>query len=804
MLKKLLTSIALVIPILIIFRNLFFGNLATWGDAPHFYREEIKELISEPPAWNHRAGSFGGVNTFIFIWPVMFLYGLIGNNDLAIRILFYFTSIILSGLGSYFLVRYLKLSKIVQFFSVLIYLLNTYYMLLIDGGQVGVALAYGFFPLTLLFLKKFLDTPMIKSFVFSLLFLVLLSIADPRIAAISILTIFLWQILEKKFRSLIYLVPLIVSWLGVGMYWLMPFIGSMATGQNSMGTVIKWYNPMFLFSPHWPENLFGKITSPPIYFALIPLLIFASRSYMFIVLFSIFAFSSLGLIPFDKIPFGFAFRDSTKFFIPLVLFAGILIGKTLEKKSFILQLITYIYLLFLIAPAIMGRMNFVLSGRQEPKDFEKIYQNLKSETGFFRTVWFPEKRPLAFMIEEKPAVDARDLARFWPFANINASEDPYNFLNDENFVEWFRILGVKYLILSDNPREITKSIENKKNWETILGLIDSNKNLSRVDWGTKIPIYKVENTYPRFYMADKMFAAVGSQLDTNRHPLTPVIYFEDGKWDPRVLSEKDSNSVEILLNGSEKIDLAMSFLQKHFLSSKEAEKNEWANYSPAEYLKYKYELLIRGVKFNDFDYQKGIAFSSIKGEKMKFVFKVPFDGEYVLALRKTNFEDQNLSWSREIKSLAKGNFEYEVVNDSGFEILNTIALVPKKEFEEALALSESYISSFGVIEENLEEIEIERLEVKKLRTLRYGFENQRKNFWVIFNEGFNSGWKLKRGKDYFESVPVFSMVNAFYVKNDWRDLSIDFVGQEKVRFGIYWSIVSVMVLAIICLMKSKV
>ena len=164
MIRKLVISIALILPALFVFKSLFFPGPLAWGDAPHFYPEEIRQLVGEPLAWDSRGNSFGGINSLIFIWPLMFIYGLIGNNDLAVRILFYFPSIMLAGLGIYFLTRYLKFAPVVSFFSVLVYLINTYYLLLIDGGQAGVALAYGLFPLILLFLRKFLDGPNLKSF----------------------------------------------------------------------------------------------------------------------------------------------------------------------------------------------------------------------------------------------------------------------------------------------------------------------------------------------------------------------------------------------------------------------------------------------------------------------------------------------------------------------------------------------------------------------------------------------------------------------------------------------------------------
>ena len=61
-----------------------------------------------------------------------------------------------NALGQVLLARYLKLGKVAQFFSSLIFVFNTYYLILVDGGQVGIALSYGLSPLIFLFLKNIL------------------------------------------------------------------------------------------------------------------------------------------------------------------------------------------------------------------------------------------------------------------------------------------------------------------------------------------------------------------------------------------------------------------------------------------------------------------------------------------------------------------------------------------------------------------------------------------------------------------------------------------------------------------------
>ncbi len=146
--KKILWILALFVAILVVFQAFFKVGPLAWGDAPFFYPHGLKELITEPLAWTNRGIDFGGINLLVWLSPLTILYGILGSllklgNDLTIRILFYFPAVIFSVIGIYSLTRYLKFSRTVSFFASLVYVLNTYFLLVVDGGQVGFALAYG-------------------------------------------------------------------------------------------------------------------------------------------------------------------------------------------------------------------------------------------------------------------------------------------------------------------------------------------------------------------------------------------------------------------------------------------------------------------------------------------------------------------------------------------------------------------------------------------------------------------------------------------------------------------------------------
>lgn len=741
-----------IIPAVLVFRNLFLPGILWGGDAPFFYPSAIEQLIARPNLFTERGIPFGGFNQVLWLWPLMYLFGVIGKflgSDVALRALFLFPSLILAGLGPYFLTKYLKFSGVVRFFAVLTYLLNTYYILLVDGGQVGVALAYGIFPFALLFLIK---DPF--SIIGATLTSEALILADPRIFVIAFSTAILWRILEKKFIfRIFYIIPPLIL---LNFYWLLPLMKagdlSVPSGVNNLD-LLSLINPLVLFSPHWPANVFGKIAYPPFYFAFVPILIFGSFLFpkrdkfisIFAFLFLLFAFLTKGgNCPFgfiydflvNKVPFGAAFRDSSKFFIPVMLFAGILIGKTMEKlKSYGLWVMGYLFFLFLIFPALLGKLNFLLSNHKVDSSFSAIYQNLKADPTEFRTVWFPEKHPLAYETNEIPALNARDLVRFRPFAAMNAGEDVFNFLNNPKYVDWLRVLGIKYLFLPGDPRNPNPNESEQKLWQEVVKLVGATSGLKKEEWGTSFAIFEVPQVFPRNFTVEKLIAVVGPDL-----PLTyPAVYFEDGKLDPEALAGKDPASIKILFNGGEEIDLTMSFLQKHFRGVADASLNQWASYKADEYLKYKYELLQRGFKLADFDYSKGVAFSTVKGETLKFRFKVPEKGEYFLAVRRADIEKQKLTWEIEKIELPKGEFVHDIINLSPLSVFNAIALIPAHEFEKADSEAKELIARYGTF--NLSQIK--------------DAEISPAGFWQITSTAYNT----TRG-----SVPVYSMVNGYYLK----------------------------------------
>ncbi|CAN5301575.1 hypothetical protein BH10PAT1_BH10PAT1_3010 [soil metagenome] len=843
---KKISFIIILITVGILFRKFLISGPLVSGDAPYYYKEGLRKMLNFPSAWRIQGNALGNVNLFLFIYPLMVVYGILGtifhfSNDLILRVLFYFPSLIFGFAGVYLFTKHLKFSVTTQFFAILIYLLNTYYLLIIDGGQVGVVLAYGLFPFVLFLLIKLSDKGSIKNFIFALLGSFILTIVDFRIAAICIFTALIFEIFEKKKIFGLFLISICLFLLS--MYWIVPILKLATTGISTDIAGLQTtslINSLFLFAPNWPANEFGKIIAPYFYFAIVPILIFLplffkkEKQIVWLTCsFLLFAFLAKGSTPpfgnlyniFVNTKGGSVFRDSTKFFIPLILFGGILFGEavSLINKRFF-TFVIFIYILILIGPAMLGNLNGVLGKNINISDYQKIYNLESKDNNFSRSAWFDEVSPFSFSTNQKQALNAKDLVNFRPFASMNVgSGDRFNFINNKQYLDWFSLLGIKYLILNGNPRSPQLNDSDQKDWNRLLGLLGNDNRLIKQNIVTNIPIYKNENTLPNKFFVDKTFFVVGAddvyeklqKLDNNFSVSNQgFLFLEDGKFDPVVLENVSSTSGIILFNNKTEKDLEMTFLQKYFVSPSKAYVKEWAVRNSDNFLNYKYELLQKDIDFHEFDYNQGIAFSSQANEKLNFSLIAPKDGDYYLEIRSlvaTNSGNLKITFNQnqnEIKRISNNNFEWfeegpinlkagnyslNLQNTDGFQVVNTVALIPASDIDYAEKISKNFMGNFEQynLDKQDDQIKITKI-LEENKKSEYN-DQILKSGWVIYTDSFNNNWQ--------NSYPMFSMINGFYVDSTVKDFKIQFKGDEYVRWGFYFSVLSFLGITVVVLYK---
>jgi hypothetical protein len=321
------------------------------------------------------------------IIPVLF-YKLTGNQLLAERI-FWWLPFVFSGL-----IFSVGLSKIVNksfaYLSGLIYITNSYILMIIGGGQIdGIGLAYAVVPLIYLLQFKFFRNinqtvsktgltgqSILSGGVYWLLVLLDIRIFFVSIAGISFYLLYL--IIINRFSQnkiirtgLFQLLTMIFPFAG-HIFWIIPLLIFRINPVNQFSSAYTSIDSLKFFSfadfvhsisllhPNWPENIFGKTYFMQPEFLAIPILAYSSllfinrkktehgdteknRIILFFALLGLTgSFLAKGVNPpfggiylwcFEHLPGFVMFRDPTKWYLLVSLSYSVLIPFSLENIS---------------------------------------------------------------------------------------------------------------------------------------------------------------------------------------------------------------------------------------------------------------------------------------------------------------------------------------------------------------------------------------------------------------------------------------------------------------------------------------
>jgi hypothetical protein len=462
-----------------------------------------------------------------------------------------------------------------------------------------------------------------------------------------------------------------------------------------------------------------------------------------------------------------------------------------------------------------------LSRRETTQDIEAINKLVSDGK---RTVWINERDPRG-VVEDSESVNSFDLASIRPFASLNVGDhDRLNFLNATQSASWINVFGISHLVLNGNPREKTQTQESQKDWDRTKALIQSRSFFSTTDDSR---VFVNTNPYPEFYGIDKMLFVIGDdsiyQKINAKYPSTVpdkagVAFLEDGKFNSKDLLLFASESGVLVDDGDGQTALTLSLLKSYFHSPEDSVASSFAKYGSSDYLKYKYELLIRDITFTSFDYGLGIAFSSQPNEKIDFsLTAVP--GDSVLAVRSQSTAkarittDGNsidastsatLQWTVIPLKTTKNSVNLSIQNIEGVTIVNAVALIPKAEFEKAQKTANEIVNHFPVykidkLPKTLFENKILPVVATANGTTRWSIERNPDAHWLIFTNRFSPGFALSKDQLSYQSIPVYSSLNAFYLRPEWQTSTLSYSGQTNLRWGIYFTVVGLLSVIIFAL-----
>ena len=313
--------------IFLVFKNWILPGAISSGDSSFRFPESWEGVSYFPYAWSPLSGDLG--RSFVFTLGLNTYYtgtALLLTNffhlpwDIIVRLVWFFPFIIVAFFSSRYLLKVVLpgLSDLYSSIGALLFLTNTYILMVVGGGQIGVGLSYGIAPLVLASFMRIADYDKLRiadyalrirySIIAGLVFSVQIML-DPRIAYVTIAAAILYLLFNYVLRiangelqiksvirnkqlniwGIIYalIIPLGITGL-LHAFWLLPFLFVGSGSIDQLGGVyttagaVKFFsfakleNSLSLLHPNWPENLFGKVSFMKAEFLALPILAYAS------------------------------------------------------------------------------------------------------------------------------------------------------------------------------------------------------------------------------------------------------------------------------------------------------------------------------------------------------------------------------------------------------------------------------------------------------------------------------------------------------------------------------------------------
>lgn len=452
-----------------------------------------------------------------------------------------------------------------------------------------------FYLFLISFNQKKLSISFLTGLIFSLQTMLDLRIAYITVFAFLLYLLFNIDFSKKFVFRIIYslIIPFFVTFF-IHSYWIIPTLVLHTNPLSELGQIYTSFgavkflsfatleNTISLLHPNWPENLFGKVSFMKPEFLILPILAYSSLFFIkneekknrknilfFAVLGLLGAFLAKGandpfgfiyIWLFDHIPGFIMFRDPTKWYLLIAISYSILIPFTIGKiyeylgnlKRFsvfsllnninprlkilnpknIFLLVVIIYLLFLINPALLGKLSGAFKSTVIPGDYIKLEQYLSSDKNFYRVLWFPTVQRFGYYSNLHPAIPAREF-----FKEVDnkllvekfKQKDTPKVLTDSS---------VKYIIVPyDSQGEIFLK-DRKYNNNLYLFTLEQLKLtpwLKNVKQIGKIYIFEIENYKDHFWTDSKNLSIKYERIN----PVNYKLYLENIKSnDKLIFSEK--------------------------------------------------------------------------------------------------------------------------------------------------------------------------------------------------------------------------------------------------------------------------
>ena len=812
--------ILVAILLFILFWPIWFYSPNVSTDYPLISKELLSSSLNMPYAWMTRTSVGLGENSLftLWSWPVDFMYGFLGHLGISSDIIQIIVIIISLIVGSYGINKILvsfNFSVKARITSILFYLLNSYYLLLIDGGQLGIAVAYSFLPLSYFY---FLESTKgnFRSKLMSALIISLSGFFDVRFLYILFLALglrflFTLEYSKKYFFSWISSVSVfLIIFLLLNFYWIYPsVIYGLEIPKNVLSqdnikflSFAKFKHALLLLQPHWYKNSFGVISYTRKEFLLIPLFAFGSvlfnrknkETYFWIII-SLLGiilvkgnnppFENLYAFLFSNLPGFSLFRDPTKFYLLICFGYSILIGFTINKLVKVTPAVFglfLIYLIILVNPIYLSKMTGLFSKPNNLESFKKVEEIIKADTDFGRVLWVPNRQPLAYVSLNHPVVEASRIQDLRIFANGNfGTYETQNFLRESPIIaQLLELSNIKYVVYSSPDKTKKELSDDEKNYYK-----NFSEQLSRKDYldtvykDENVTLYRVKGEFDKFFVSNNIISLSESDslLNTFKY---------------KSLSSLKNNTV--IINN----DRNNMFYYPSDSLSNSPDENGWWKRSTNEFfwlrnfLEEKYQVTMQDLDYGGgWSICEGICTYTLPGfvnnwdeiwvRKLvvsdKKVYK-KISGNQVIKDRIFEFKDSTFEWVKLDNKVEKIHLNSEV------NIINAISPFKPEEDEYFITTKTSNTKvRYLMLDPTHYKITVTNLDKPGV---------------LVFSESFSKYWYLDDQK----SFKVYDIFNGFYVESN-GEYDLHFAPQKEVNSGIKVTLISALVIFIYIIAYGK-
>jgi hypothetical protein len=468
------------------------------GDNPFFSALQLKSLSWLPSVWHEEGGL--GLTDISRLWIeypfrlIVKVLSVCGFSWFVIEKIFWSACFFLACIGIYRLLRLYGIPKLFSIVGGFFYICNTYVLLLVGGGQLGVCFGYVAIPWIIYGIQKGYRGPGIEKISCAVI-IGFSMMADIRLALLGILAgCFIaffssWSVHEKGIvkNSAILLGTIAIIIIPMHAFWIIPLIlypdvtlgnAYITGGMAQFLSFADFSHALSLLHPNWPENLFGKVYFMQPEFLILPLLAFggllfyekskmSKRNkgdlYFFALLGLLGAFLAKGANPpfgeiylwcINHIPGFVLFRDPTKFYAVigcayafLLASTGMYVASLATKRRRLVRFgvagAIVVICILLVRDVFQGTIIRFIPISDEYIKLEKMFIQ---EQRFFRTLWIPTKETFSPIGNTIPIVTPEMI-----FHESSPSAIARIF-NDETVGQKLGQIGIQYVVIIPDER----------------------------------------------------------------------------------------------------------------------------------------------------------------------------------------------------------------------------------------------------------------------------------------------------------------------------------------------------------------